>query len=319
MLINDVPTLKANLGSLDANFNWPSISSFVQDVERDIISDAIGDDALAYFEGNVTLNNATFQKALQLLQRAEAYLAVFKWANFAIYRITDKSLFIAKNSEGVIISDKKFRDFKLFSEEQGFNFLDKAITLMEANLDTFAAYRDSGTRATTRLGFINTASDFNTQRSIDNSRLSFMSMHQIMLDVQDDYLADILGAAYYPVYKERFLDNDMSSAEQALLPLIKKGIAYLTISRAVKQLPAKITAKGILINKYNDNREYEQAEPAELARIEYLSDDSREKGERKLYEVKNYLVNNAASFPDFIVPLTATVTPNSRNSGLFIL
>jgi hypothetical protein len=319
MLINDAATLKANIGSIDANFTWGAISSFVQDVERDIITEAIGPEALLYFEGNLTLSDPTFQKALQLMQRAEAYIAIFKWSQFALYRITDKSLYVAKNGDGVIISDKKFRDFKTAAEEAGFNFLDKAIAVMEANLTTFAAYAASGTRATLMQGFIVTAADFHLQRSIDNSRLSFMSMHQIMLDVQDDFLPDILGAAYYPVFLDSFLDGDLTSDELKLLPFIKKAIAFLTVSRAVKQLPAKITSKGIMINKYNDNREYEQQEPAELARIEYLSDDSLEKGQRKLYDLKNFLVANSSLYPNFILPVTVTVTPNCADSGTFLM
>lgn len=320
MLINDIATLKANLGAIDANFNWATISSFVQDVERDIITDAIGPEIILYFEGNVgVITDPVFVNALQLLQRAEAYLALFKWSQFALYRITDKSLYVAKNGDGVIISDKKFRDFKLAAEENGFNFLDKAIALMEANLSTFVAYRDSGTRATLMQGFIVTAADFNLQRSIDGSRLTFMSMHQLMLDVQDDFLPDVLGAAYYPVYKESFLDAGLTSDELTLLPFIKKAVAFLTISRAVVQLPAKITQKGVLINKYDDTREYEQQQPAELARLDYLSADALEKGQRKLYELKNYLVANAALYPLFVPPVSVTVTPNNANSGLFML
>ncbi len=318
-LISDKDELKANFGAIDANFTWESIKSFVEDVERDIIAETIGDEALAYFAGNPTLNTGVFQKVLAVLKRAEAYLTILKWSQTALYRLTDKSLYIAKNSDGVVISDKKLRDLRNYCEETGFNHLDKAIGLMEANLEQFVAYADSGVRQSLMQGFIKTAADFHLQRSINNSRITFMSMSAIMLDVEAEYLPATMGKAFYEVYKERYLDDELTSNEKKLLPLIKKAVAFLTVGKACSELPIKVTDKGLLINRYNDTKEYDQADPASAARIHFLQDDTLEKGRRKLQELYNELVANANLYPGFIAPATETHTPNDCDSGVFIM
>lgn len=319
MLINSIADLKANLGAIDANFNFVSIQSFIQDIERDVIADSISDDALTYFQEHLTGLSAIPATVLQLLQRADAYLSVFKWSQTALFRMTDKALYIAKSTDGVVISDKKLRDLRNYCEESGFNYLDKAISLMEANLDSFTAYADSGTRQTLMEGFIKTAIDFDYQRRINKSRLTFISIQSIMLDVQDEFLPDAMGSDYYAAFKEKYLDDELSSDEQKLLPYIKKAVAFLTISRACNELPVKVGSKGLLINKYNDTREYDQADPATSAQIQYLSEDNEEKGKRKLIELQNYLVQNALTYPGYIAPVITPVNYNDRHSSTFLM
>ncbi len=318
-LISSIEDLKSNLGAIDADMNWESMQSFVEDVERDIIAETIGDDALAYFAGNPTLTTGVFPKAFALIKRAEAYLSILKWSQTSLYRLTDKSLYIAKNTDGVVISDKKLRDLRNYCEESGFNFLDKAIGLMEANLDQFTAYAESGVRQSLLHGFIKTAADFDLQRSINKSRITFMSMSAIMLDVQDEYLVPVMGKTFYDNFKERYLDDDLTADEKKLLPLIKKAVAFLTIGRACSELPIKITDKGLLINRYNNTQEYDQQDPASAARIDYLQEDILEKGRRKLSELTAELVANASLYTEFVPPATETNTPNDCDSGIFFL
>ncbi|MGY0037638.1 hypothetical protein [Pedobacter sp. NJ-S-72] len=106
-LINNIEELKANFSALDSNFNWPSIKSFVEDVETDIITETIGEDTLLYFQGNLTGLTGKSLQVLQTLIRSVAYLSVLRWSQTAIFRLTDKALFVAKSADGVIISDKK--------------------------------------------------------------------------------------------------------------------------------------------------------------------------------------------------------------------
>ncbi|HVW97501.1 MAG TPA: DUF6712 family protein [Mucilaginibacter sp.] len=317
-LISDIATLKSNFSGIDANFSWASIKSFVEDAERDIIADAIGDEAVTYFQENPNLNDATFQKARSLIMRAEAYLSVLRWSQTAVFRMTDKSLYVAKSSDGAIISDKKLRDLRNYCEENGYRYLDKAIATMEGAIDTFAAYRDGEARQATLQGFITTAADFNAQRRIDNSRLTFISIGAMMLDAQDEYLPPVMGAAWYVDYKSRYISGGLTVAEKKLLPIIKKAVAFLTISRACRELPVKVGAKGLLINRYNNSNEYDQQDPADAARADFMVDDNQDKGQRKLDELKNFLVANATDYPDYIPPATPDVTENDDPcSGIY--
>ncbi len=317
-LLNNKEDLKANFSGIDANFNWESIKSFVEDVERDIIAETIGDDALGYFRGNLTGLEGNPAKALQLLRRSVAYLSMLRWSQTALFRFTDKALYVSKSTDGAIISDKKLRDLRNHCEEAGFNYLDKAIAIMESNLESFPSYSDSGVRQNLLKGFIKTAHDFSLQRSINNSRITFLSMSTIMLDIQEEYLPNVMGADYYEEIKEKYLDGDLNSDEKKLLPLIKKAVALLTVAQACKDLPIKLSDKGLFINRYNSSSDFDQADPAAAARAQYLSDDHQDKGQRKLAELQAYLIKNVADLPGYISPATNISSHNDEHSGTYI-
>ncbi|MGY0037637.1 DUF6712 family protein [Pedobacter sp. NJ-S-72] len=189
---------------------------------------------------------------------------------------------------------------------------------MEANLSLFPAYAESGLRQNLLRGFIKTA-DFSLQRNINNSRMTFLSLMEIMLTVQDSVLPHVMGQEYYEVFKEKFFDDDLSLTEKKALPLIKKAIAPLTIAQACKELPVKLNSRGLFINKFVDTKEYDQQEPADAARTQYLCDDHQEKGERRLVDLRDFLIKNAGSLPGFIPPSVISVNYNAEDSGIYLM
>lgn len=315
-LINSTADIKAHFATIDGNMLWTSFKSFCEDAERDVVQEAIGADALTYFTGNLTGLTGVKQDVLTLLQRASAYLTVFNWSQTSLFRITDKALYIGKSGDGVIISDKKLRDFKRYCDETGNNHLDAAIDLMENNLDQFPAYAESGTRQNIQQGFIRTAKDFQKQKSIRNSRVTFLAMYTTMVDVQENRFPAVMGD-YYEIFKERFLDDELSPDEKKLLPVIKKALAFLTIAES-GDLPLQITGEGIFISRLNGSLDYEQKDPVDMAQLQYTLDDLRDKGNRKILELQQYLIKNAILYPDFTPPPVDDIDVNSLDSGIYV-
>ncbi|MBS7565154.1 hypothetical protein KHS38_12135 [Mucilaginibacter sp. Bleaf8] len=315
-LLNSTEELKAHFATVDGNIKWPSFKSFEEDAERDVIEPAIGQDTIDVLTGNAGTLDGVKLQALELLQRSAAYLTVLNWSQTSTFRITDQALYISKGNDGVVISDKKLRDFRSHCETAGYNFLDKAIDLMERNLVLFPSYADSGVRQEQMKNFIRTAIEFSAQKNIRNSRVTFLAMRETMLDVEDHYLPVAMGA-YYPVYKERFLDDDLSQPEKVLLPMIRKAVAFLTIAGS-GDLPLQFTADGIFVSRLNSSMDFEQRDPADQARIQYQLDDLRDKGMRKLNELRTHLIDNATAYPDFQFTAAPDVEVNSKDSGLFI-
>ena len=317
-LINNSAELKAHFAGLSLNFNWPNIKSYEEDVERDVIAETIGPEALEYFQGNLDGLTSVKQQVLILLQRSTAYLTVLQWTQFALFQFEDKALFIAKTASGLIPSDKKLIDLKAKCEELGFNFLDKAIDLMERNLDQFPDYRDSAIRLSFNTGFMKTGIEFSAQRNISNSRVTFLSMYAIMLEVQDECLPGAMTPAYYDLFKERYLDDDLSPDEKKLLPLIRKSVAMFTIAEACKQLPVQIKANGLFINKYLNSIDYAMKDPAGLAEKQFLQDDHEEKGSRFLGKLKDLVTELGGTLPGYIAPVVVDVQVNCKESGLYL-
>lgn len=315
-LINSTVELKAHFATVDGNIAWSSLKTYLEDAERDHIEPAIGPDALIYFAGNLQGLDGVKLRVLQLLQRSAAHLTILNWSQTSPFRITDKALYISKGGDGVVISDKKLRDFRSYCETAGLNFLDQAIELMEANLVQFPAYAESGTRQEQQQCFIRTAREFSRLKSIRDSRHTFTMLRPAMLEAEDHFLPVAMGA-YYQVFKERFLDDELSIAERALLPMVRKAIAFLTLATA-GDLPLQFTADGIFINRYGNSIDYEQKDPAEQSRINYALADLREKGMRKVNELRQYLIDNVSSYPDFDYTPVPEEPVNDKDSGLFI-
>jgi len=318
-LINNAADLKANFAALSLNFKWENISSYAQDAERDIIGEAISPEALAFFQANLTGLPNNQAAVLTLLQRSLAYLTILKWSQTALFQFEDKALFVAKSTTGAIISDKKLVDLRQSCEEEGFKFLDKALDLMESDLASFTEYRDSDTRAAMNEGFILTARDFSKQRSINNSRVTFMSMYYFMIDAQEAKLPDVMTPAYYALFKQRFIDATLTADELKLLPYIKKGIANLTIAAACSQLPVQFSAGGLFINKYVSRTDYEAKDPAEIARLQFLADDHAEKGERFLLQLQQLMQDplNGLTLPGYVLPVVNNVCVNKEKYGIY--
>lgn len=316
-LINSAAELKANFAGLSLNFSWPNIKSYQEDVERDIIAETIGADALDYFTGNLTGLAGVQLQALTLLQRSSAYLTILRWSQFALFQFEDKALFLAKTTSGAIPSDKKLTDLRSTCEESGFNFLDKAIDLMERNLDLFPSYRDSGIRQSFNQGFMCTAIEFDKERSICRSRLTFLSLFTAMLDIQEDSLPAVMTDAYYQLFKERYLDGDLSADEKKLMPFIRKAVAMLTVAEGCKQLPVKVRANGLFINRYANSVDYGMQDPAGMAQADYLREDHEEKGARWLGKLRAYMIANAGTLPGYTAPVDEDINVNDKCSGLY--
>lgn len=318
-LINNGVELKANFGTVSLNFTWANFSSFVEDVERDTIAEAIGQEALDYFIVNLLTLEGVELKTLQLLQRSVAYLSIYNWSQTALFQFEDKALFLAKTTNGAIPSDKKLRDLRTYCEEKGYNYLDRAIDLLENNLEVFAAYADSPARISNHRAFIKTAAEFSKIRTINNSRLTFLSMYSVMLDVQSERLPNFMTQAYYEIFLEKYLDDDLTADEKKVLPYVQKAVAMLTISEACKSLPVEISAKGLFINRFGNSVDYEQKDAASQAQQDKLQGDYADKGDQALNKLKAYLVDNALLLPGYIAPVVVDIPLNDQCSGLFYM
>ncbi|MBE7178185.1 MAG: hypothetical protein INR69_17415 [Mucilaginibacter polytrichastri] len=314
-LLHNTDELKAAYGAIDANFTWSNIESAVNDAETDHIEKTIGPEELTTIAGDATGDRA---KAKELLVKACAHLSIYIWSQTALYRLNDASLSVAKDSGGVIISDKKLRDFRNYSHDKAFGYLDEAVFLMESRLADFPAYADSKERMDIRWTFIPTAIDFKRMVRSNLTRPALLSYLPVMQDAENQHLPLVMTPAYYEIFKERYLDGELSPAELKLLPMVQKASAHLTLCRVYED-PTVTGDDGTMVSRLGNSIDYEQRDPASAQLLAQLAGRQQENAEAALRMVKMYLQRNASDYPDYNPPVRASVEVNSKCSGLFIL
>jgi len=112
------------------------------------------------------------------------------------------------------------------------------------------------------------------------------------LAVQGNYIRTLLGKDFYKQILSQFETNTLSTANQALVNLMKRPIAYWVWSEAVWELSYRTTKTGVVAAK-DDNFEVAEASiiDSQMARYKNLAESFWNN------DVKDYLDDNPSLFP----------------------
>jgi hypothetical protein len=315
-LLSNETELKANFASLDVNANFSGFKSYVEDAE-DTLADIVGYHVINSLADQKESEDPVVKRAVSFMSRAVAHLGIYIWSKTAMYKITEGVLMLVKSEKGAIISDKKLQDLHGYCQDTGYNFLDRAIKVMEGNLAKFPIYASSDERMSARRYFIQTAGDFSAYHSIGNSRITYQSLLPVMADVEERFLPVYMGEEFYMNYKEAYLNETADSDFKKLLPFIKKAIVLLTVSESFNRLPVQLKASGLFIDSFTSTTEYEQKLSPDLTEKERLRAYYFNLGESTLLKLRQYIIKNAALYPEFIPPVNTIISINSKESGLY--
>ena len=123
------------------------------------------------------------------------------------------------------------------------------------------------------------------------------SIRESILYCQEEYTKAMLGTALYNEIKGQIEAGTTTSLNTTLRDsYIRHSLKWWVVYEAMDTLYMKATNKSILIKK-SDN-----SEPADLNGILTLKNNFRNKAERMDEKLKNYLVENSASYPLYLNP-----------------
>jgi len=108
---------------------------------------------------------------------------------------------------------------------------------------------------------------------------------------QDSYVQDMLGTNFYLDIQGKYASQSLTTYEEQLVLLIKPGLAYRATEMSIPFLNTQIRNKGLnLMNSEN-------ALQAEVDRMRYLREETRNRAEFYEERVVKYLCNNSTQFP----------------------
>lgn len=298
-------TFQNHYSGINRSMAWDELTPGIRQATERYILDFVGselyDDLAAKYQAGTALTTAQ-AKTLELLQDAVA--------NYAIYHILPEKRSILE-SMGVVENTPQggstpasypiYKEKRRAALDNGDLFLDRLLSYLEAQVAASVAYFDLWKNSTAysvkTCDFFRHTAELDEYLNIQNSRRSFISLVRYMKQVEEDVIKPILCDNLYALV----LADTPLAADAALLPFIRKAVAYLGAEKAIPHHRIVIDGDGFRVVSQTDgwddrrnmtNNVHENA-------IQALAARCLEQGQRALAKLVQYLEDNIADYPDY--------------------
>lgn len=289
------------------SITYERVEPFIQSAEDKYLKELFGLEFLEelndYYEGSAQAS-ATMNKVLEYAQKAETYLAFYEGFSVLNVVINDTGMHRKESESSKSLFNYQERDLKDYFANTGYDTLENILEYMEAHLDDFSTWADSEEYQNQRAHLINTAKRF-TQiyNPLKNSRLVFLNMQSDLKAAEDFDLKPILGTDLFDKLKDLVLDKDVEKAEfveyKKLLPYVQDPLAYFTVVRAVKNIGANFTDKGLFFTSYAALYPNYKEEKQDADKTLALIDGAVSTAEQYVEALEKYLNDNKDNIPEY--------------------
>lgn len=315
MLITTIDELRCFV-NVNISLNYKDVEPHLKRVELDIIRKAIGATQLAAFEASLQSSGSgsasssassgttTFQEGLDLIRFAEANLALMMWSQTGSVQISSTGIHRveASTEKGGKKSAFQYQEegVKEAFKNAGYNYLNLALTFMDANLTVFSAFAASAEITQYRGGIIYNVSQFEDAYSIGGSYLVFARLKPLLSAAEDFEIAPAIGNTLTDKLRAEVLkQSNFDTKLQTLLPKIRKAIAHFAIADMMCQ-PGEITDQGLIfkgIEAVSSNMI--KRSQASDAQTQMRINQARQFGRNYLQQVLGFLAANPTDYPDY--------------------
>lgn len=170
--------------------------------------------------------NADYTKLKNLCRLALGPLALWVGTSELSVRLSDAGFTVEKQDKFVPASDKKIEMLTESFERRGFQHLDAVLEYLETNRSNFPEWVNSDFYTLRGGNYIMSATQFQELGLIDiqYSRLTFESLRPLMSNIEDRFIAELLGSALDSRLRSKLLSGG-NAAEKKLIGYIRKFVA----------------------------------------------------------------------------------------------
>lgn len=319
----ELTTLQGHL-PIQGDFDIALLLTFIEDVEQEHLIPVLGqsqyDDIDAAHNGGSPTADQT--ALIEKCQAALAPLLMMQGLDVLGINVGNNGLTIYSDENTKQAFEWQKEAYRKTINHMAFRRLELLIKFLEANKATYTIWAASDEFDTLYEGFINTADDFTKQYpKLAGSRQLFHRIRPIQLEVEDERIRAILGDTLYDAIKAEINSGNISSANNSLLSIIKKAVAYLTMERAMQDLPLELLPNAIML-LYTSAGGTLNASTASLPKdaLNTHAEYCKERGESYLGKLKAYLDINNESYSDYPYDTDEqTDFENETDSGIFML
>lgn len=251
-------------------------------------------------------------------KKAEIHLAY--WMGFQALNATISDSGFKRTESDKMKSLFKYQEDNLqgYFKEVGFNALDELLEYLEEHISSFAEWANTENYTLIKQAFIPNTVLFNKLININNSRLTFMRLVPHLNLVEDLDIKPIIGKTYLEYIKTEMVKAEPATKVTALLPYVRKPMAYLSSAYLMEESGADLTERGLYFEATRaiDNNSTERA-PASDNRIDILVKRNRSIGQAYLDQLKSYLAANAEDWPDYAGGASTVIRRDNTDKKTF--
>ena len=240
-LITSIDNLKEYV-SVNVNIDWTTIEPYIKQAERKFIKSVTGKDIYDAFT-NAVPNDAVAKEVYQLLSEAAANLSWFLYLPLAQVQVSDNGISVANGEHFKSAEWWHIRDLRRNFADAGFQAIDEALSIMEANSDAGSYFENwKTTEAYTIFNevFVTKTETFNKWFNISNSRRTFLALKPFLLESQYQYFMNALDVTTIDTIKEA-----STIATKEILNLIQAAQVNYCVAKVAEVGTFDLTSTGI--------------------------------------------------------------------------
>lgn len=316
-LIDNPEEIKKHNSAVSITLKLADIQSFIDDSVNQHLIPAIGRDAyddLVAGRAGYPLNSKQ-SVAFLLLQKAAVGFILAYYTNSGALQITSAGITVSKGPNTLPASDKKLMVFKRDNFDRGYNNLELLVNYLEANIDDFILYKGSDEHLSNRSLLINNSSEFQKSGvNISNNAHLYQTLRTYQPDIERSAIVPVLGRALYGKLVAIILNGGGTDKEKDLINQVRRPLAQLTMLEAIPWMAISLDAGGVYqlsetVGGISGNVENRSA--AETSRLQAAMMSLECRSEGQLEDIKNWLTENSADFPDYVVTETININDGS--------
>lgn len=262
-----------------------------------------------YDEGSLPENpteqqQAIFDSMTELLAKVQnSVIHLAYWMGFQVLNANISDAGFKRTESDKLKGLYKYQEeeMKEYFKTSGFNAMDDILEYLEANIDSFAEFKATENWTIRKESFIPDTKSFEAvPYSINNSRLTFLRLKPHLSHVEDLMLKPLLGDTIYNEIKTEMVKDEPAAKVTAILPYIRKPLAYFSTAFLMEESGADLTEKGLYFDSFTaQNLSILNRQPATETRIQALIARNKALGDSYFNMLKNYLLTNVESWPGF--------------------
>ncbi len=311
MLFKDSQTLKL-FAQLSGTINLNDVKVTMERVELEYLRPRLGKELFTSLTTSYELaaNDTAFGTALQkklldYCRRVTGPMFCYHFAPKADVQVSSSGIQRSENSTIKTAFQYQGTKYREENFNEGHAAIESLLEFLEDNITDLPEWKNSAEFKQYRSLFIKTGSEFNQYYSSPTPQRNFYAMRPKMIDVEENGVRPFLGDAMFDAIKskDQLQTPGFTEKETKLLAMIKKAIAYYTVSFSVPLLSVKIDGNGITIfasQSFSSSDDDSKRAGADTKALNDLVNSCNNSGQMWLNRAKEFLMNNKADFNSWV-------------------
>jgi hypothetical protein len=203
-------------------------------------------------------------------------------------------------------------------KNDAYNGVDRLIEYLQKKISTYEAFKTSPYYLEMKGSFFPSTHSFDQVYSVSGSRLVFLKISRFFERVVDFEIVPLMGRVLFnKVVDEMRKEDDQDPDLMALIPYIRKPLAFFAVANGLDEIGMQVTEKGLLFEtQIAGSGTVIQRDQISPEQRDWLHKKTLTTGIRYKSMLFDYLRDNASKYPDFLQGAQKSINPFRReNSG----